>query len=370
MAGRQTTGIRVGDVSDVLERIAPLSLAAEWDNVGLLIGQPDAPVRRLILTIDLTEDVLDEVVRAGAEMVMAYHPVIFKPISRVSGVVLSAAQAGVAVYSMHTALDAAAGGTNDVLAEAIGIAGARPLQPQAGEPECKLVVFVPERDLAAVTEAAFGAGAGRMGRYTECAFRTPGTGTFRGEPGSRPAVGRPGRREEVQEWRVEMVCPRDRLGEVLSAVRAAHSYETPAIDVVPLAAAPGPLGMGRIGRLKRPMEVSRFVGQVKRALGVRRILRAGRDSGKVGLVACAAGSAGSLYEAALAAEADAYVTGEMRHHDALAAAAAENRMMVLCVGHTNSERPVLAKLADRLRRELPALQVSLSRFDRDPFRIA
>ena len=376
MAGKRDSSSRsgrptVGEVCDVLEAIAPLHLAAEWDNVGLLIGDRAGPARRLLLTIDLTEAVLREAGRAAARMVVAYHPPIFKPVSRLTAeaapVALAAARAGLAVYAPHTALDAAAGGTNDVLAEVVGIRRPRPLEPIARQGQCKVVIFVPPADVSAVAAAAFAAGAGKIGNYAECSFRAAGVGTFRGGEGSSPAVGRAGRREQVEELRLEVLAPQDRLAAVLEAVRAAHSYETPAIDVYPLQDVLPGAGMGRIGELSRPVTVRSFVGRLKRALGLERVLLAGGTSGKVNVAACCAGSCGGLFRSAAAGGADAYVTGEMRHHDALAAAAAG--MTCICVGHSNSERIVLPPLRGRIRQAVAGLDVRISRADRDPFEI-
>jgi len=363
--------LRVQQVCDVLAQIAPPELAAEWDNVGLLIGDPARPVRRALLTIDLTAAVLAEARRQRAEMVLAYHPPIFRPLNRLTPqeapVVYEAARSGLAVYSMHTALDAAPGGTNDVLAEVVGIVQPRPLEPSVQSGYRKLTVFVPPGDLDRVAEAAFQAGAGRIGSYDRCSFYTRGLGTFRGGPGSRPRLGRAGRFERAEEFRLEVIVPASRLEEVVSAVRAAHSYETPAVDIYPLEQRPAGTGQGRIGPLARPAGLTAIVARLKRALGLRGLLIAGRRRGRYASAACCAGSCGSLFRAAGRAGAELYVTGEMRHHDALAAVAAG--LTVICTGHSNSERITLSRLAGRLRRALPGLTVRVSRADRDPFEV-
>jgi len=367
--------MKVRDICRAMEEIAPLSPAAEWDNVGLLIGDPAAPVRKMILCIDLTEAVVAEVSRAAAQMVMAYHPVIFKPISRLTPQacpsVFAAARKGLAVYSAHTALDVAAGGTNDVLAAALDLRDRRPLEPQADEGQCKIVVFLPVEELPTVAAAAFGAGAGVIGDYRDCSFFSHGIGTFCGGEGTAPAVGQPGRHEAVEEVRLEMVASRRKVAAVCQAVRQAHSYEEPAIDVYPLLARPGGLGPGRVGRLGRPVRLATLIGRVKKALGVSKVLLAGATKARQGrlvdTVAVAAGSCGSLWRAAVDDGASVYLTGEMRHHDALAASAAG--LDVICVGHSHSERLTLERLAGRLGRMLPKLKVVLSRADRDPFDI-
>lgn len=393
--------MKVSDVSAALETIAPPRYAEEWDNVGLLLGDADAPCRRVLLCVDLTAAVLAEARQARTDLVMAYHPPLFKPATRITKqaapIAYAALRAGLAVYSVHTAYDAAIGGANDALADALGMGPERrPLQPRQAEGAYKVAVFVPPHDLPAVADAAFAAGAGQVGRYRECAWASPvGFGSFYGEEGARPAIGRPGRREYVEERRWETLVPPGRLSAVLAAIRAAHSYEEPAIDVVRLAAPsgePAGAGLGRVGTLRRPASMKTLLARVRDACGTRSIQlvtpnpapsgRRQRDRAArldvairgrfatppiIRTLAVGCGSCGPLFRAAVAAGADLYVTGELRHHDALAAAAA--RLTVACVGHSHSERLTLRPLADSLRRLLPGLRVVLSHADRDPFAI-
>ena len=363
--------MKVREIAAVLGELAPLELAADWDNVGLLLGDESARARTLMLCIDLTAEVLVEASRKKVDMVMAYHPVIFKPVGRItaeaSPVLWQAARKGVAVYSMHTALDAAAGGTNDTLAEMLELRDVRPLEPAEAAAECKVVTFLPAGDVSAVSEAAFAAGAGQIGQYSQCAFRSEGVGQLRGGQESSPTVGRAGRLEQVEEIRLEMIAPAGAVEAVRAAIASAHSYEEPPVDVYPLLGQAGELGMGRVGRLARPIKLPTLIGRVKQGLGVAGLMQAGPTDGKVATVAVSAGSAGGMWKAALAAGADAYLTGEMRHHDALAAAAAG--LAVLCVGHSNSERITLGKLARRLAGMLDGVKVMTSATDRDPFTI-
>ena len=174
--------MKIRQVVEALDVLAPPALAAEWDNVGLLVGDAGAPVGKLLLCVDLTAEVLAEAVRARAQMVLAYHPVIFKPARRVTAgaapVVYEAARRGLAVYCPHTALDAAVGGTNDVLADVLGLGDRRPLQPARRQDHCKIVTFVPHEVLSHVADAAFAAGAGQIGNYRDCAYFTHGIYKF------------------------------------------------------------------------------------------------------------------------------------------------------------------------------------------------
>lgn len=365
--------MNVREICRVLDDIAPLQLAADWDNVGLLIGDGRSEIRRLMLCIDLTRDVLEEVRRCKAGMVLAYHPVIFKSLKRLTAeaapIAWQAARMDLAVYSPHTALDAVEQGTNDVLADVLGLEDRRPLDAHTPDGRRKLVVYAPPEDAGRLAQAAFDSGAGQIGEYSECSFAVRGVGTFTPGDQANPAVGQQGQHESVEEMRLEITAPADRTHLILETLRMAHRYEEPVIDVYSLDDEPGPVGMGRVGRLRRPVKLATLLGRIKKALGLRDVLLADRSpEGKdrmVGTAAVAAGSAGRMWRSAVAAGASLYLTGEMRHHDALAATAAG--LSVVCVGHSNSERITLGRLAERLTDSLEAVAVQVSETDRDPF---
>lgn len=367
--------MKVEDVLLALDALAPLSFAEAWDNVGLLAGDPAADVTQILVTVDLTPQVAREAASVGATMVVAYHPPIFAGVKRLpwDAPWAQLAARGAAIYSMHTALDVAHGGTNDVLADACGLVERRALRPLAlpQDGDLKLVFFVPEDALERVSDAVFAAGAGHIGDYARCSFRTNGTGTFFGEAGASPAVGEAGRLETVTEVRVETVLPRAKMTAVLAALRATHPYEEVAFDLVRLAPRPPegpPRGLGRIGSIAR---ISRraFVDGVKRALGVPHLLVAGSIDGDVERVAVAAGSGKSLVGEAVGMLADTFVTGELSHHDALDAV--RRGLFVVTTLHSNSERAAVRAFAGHLRRTLaPAgVRVHDAESDHDPFAI-
>jgi dinuclear metal center YbgI/SA1388 family protein len=368
--------MKLSQVIDVLEEISPTRYAEAWDNVGLLVGDRQQEVTRAICCIDYTPSVAAEAAAEKCDLVVAYHPVIFDGVKRIvaggtTNVVLDAIRRGVAIYSPHTALDVADGGTNDMLADAIGIAAEtraplRLIEPKASQ--YKLVTFVPEKDVDGVAAALFNAGAGRIGNYTQCSFRSPGTGTFYGEEGAtNPTVGQSGKLERAPEIRIETVMPIARLTDVLAALRTSHPYEEPAFDLVQLAAPPEKLGQGRLGKLSSPMPREQVIDRIKRELGLTHLLIAGPTSGMVTTAACCAGSCGEFVKDALKANAELFLTGELRHHDALAAANAG--MTVVCTLHTNSERAVLKRVIGRLTAALDGFDAILSQQDRDPFMV-
>jgi dinuclear metal center YbgI/SA1388 family protein len=367
--------MKIADLLAAMEAIAPLRHAEPWDNVGLLAGDPAQPLSKVLLTIDYTMAVAEEGNAESCDAVVAYHPPIFGGLKRIpsDGAIAFALRRGVAIYSPHTALDAASAGTNDVLADIVGIDARVPIRASAvsenpRDDACKLVTYVPEQAIERVSAALFAAGAGHIGRYSSCSFRSFGTGTFFGEAGTTPNVGEAGRLERVDEVRLETVVPLARVRDVVAALRGSHPYEEPAFDLVRLAPTPGEsraaYGMGRIG-LVAPTSRAALFARIKSGLGIEAMLVAGKTDGVVTRVAVAAGSAGDLLSAAIAQGAEVVVTGEVRHHDALAAAA--KGVTVVCALHSQSERVTLAKLAEALVSRLPSMRVHLSQKDRDPF---
>jgi dinuclear metal center YbgI/SA1388 family protein len=303
-------------------------------------------------------------------LVVSHHPLLFRGAKRLTGdtteggIVLDLLRGEVAVYSPHTAFDNCVGGINDQLAQLLGLTALQPLRRRdVPTREVKLVVLTPQGDLAHVSEAAFAAGAGIIGEYDRCSFRLPGTGTFRGSAASNPTVGTPGVFEEAPEVRLEMVCPESKLPAVLAAVHRTHSYETPAIDVYPLAALPGP-GEGRIGQLTTPLPLAALVERVKAALPAPVVGVVGDPGRLVSTVALACGAAGEYVADAVRARADVFLTGEARFHECLEAEA--RGLALLLAGHHATERPAVETLARWLKERFAEVEVWASERERDP----
>lgn len=353
-------------VVGLLEEVAPLRHAESWDNVGLLLApladrlddtRPPS-VRRALLCIDLTDAVLDEVLAGGFDLVVAYHPPLFRPLKRLRPAVpgerrlVALARAGVAVYSPHTALDAAPNGVNDWLSAGLGPGEVRPLQQaETADPalELKLVTFVPGEHVDKVAAALSAAGAGVIGEYGECSSRAETTGTFRGSAASNPRVGERQKLETVAEVRLEMVCPKSALARVAEVMRDVHPYEEPAWDVYPLAPRPAlGFGVGRRVTLSEPAPLSTLVERLKLHVGRRSLRVAAAQHHRAGSLvhhaAVCAGSGGSVFEHA--GSVDLLVTGELSHHavlDKLASGAS----VILCE-HSSSERGFLSVLSRKL----------------------
>lgn len=351
-----------------MEALAPLHYAESWDNVGLLLGDPDQEVRHVLFTIDYTAAVAKEARALGCDAVVSYHPPWFTPMKRLTAPhpLYAAARDGVAIYSPHTALDVAPGGTNDVLGDAVGMVTRRPLRfATPAVKDHKLVTFVPIAQADAVCDALFDAGAGRIGDYSGCSFRTPGTGTFLGGESSNPQVGRKGAFERVDELRIEMRVPQAKLPQVIAALQASHPYEEVAYDLLALAPDPSIHGIGRIGELEAKRPLGELVAELKRQMGLSHALVAGEAASSIRTVAVCAGAGGEMLSDAIAQKADLFVTGEMRHHDALRALSRGTR--VVCLLHSGSERAALRPLVARVQEKLPGLKLTQSTADADPF---
>jgi dinuclear metal center YbgI/SA1388 family protein len=360
----------VAEVAQFLDGLAPPSLAAQWDNVGLLLGDADTPVERVMTCLTVTPASAAEAIGSHAQMIVTHHPILFRSVKRLTTatpegrIVLALIRGGVAVYSPHTAFDNAAGGINDLLARRLGLQDVGPVRSGEGLKQYKLVVFVPDADLARVSDAIFAAGAGNIGQYSQCSFRLAGTGTFFGSLETNPAVGQKGRREEVSEWRLEAICPANRTQEIVAALRRAHSYEEPAYDIYPLHSDPSTQGEGRIGRLANSVALRQLAETVKATLRADQVQVIGDPSRDVERVAIACGAGGEFVADAVRVRADVLLTGEARFHDYLAAGA--HNLALVLPGHYATERFAVEQLVVWLQQQWPGLGIWASKREHDP----
>lgn len=360
----------VGGIALFIDRFAPKSLAESWDNVGLLIGDRTAEVSRVMTCLTVTPTSAREAIDRKAQLIVTHHPVLFRPVQRLTAddpqgrMLLELIRAGVAVYSPHTAFDSTAGGINEMLAERIGLTGCRPLRPSTNSARVKLVVFVPQGDLEKVSRAMFDAGAGVIGEYRECSFRTAGRGTFFGSEASNPTVGQAGRREDVDEWRLEVACPQSAVARIVTAMRGAHSYEEPAYDIYPLASDPGRTGAGRCGELPNSTSLEAFAARVRTALGSSVVQVVGPRDRLIQRVAVACGSGGEFLSDASAHGCDVLVTGEASFHRVLEGEA--TGVALILAGHFATERFAVERLAEKLSTEFASLDVWTSTTESEP----
>jgi len=377
--------MKIKDIAEQIEKIVPLKFAQDWDNVGLLIGNPQANVKNILLTIDVTSNVITEAKRLKTDLIISYHPVIWDGLKKITaeppvklgakylaprstrGLVYELIRCGIAVFSIHTALDSVIGGINDGLAEIVGIQDGKPIGDYVDYPagdKYKLIVFVPIDSVAKVSNEVFAAGAGWIGNYSNCSFQAAGTGTFLPLEGAKPAVGKKGRLEKVPEVRFETIMPADKLDEVIAAMKKAHPYETPAFDIFKLYN-PDKFGLGRIGRLTQPSFIKQIINRIKKHTGAKAIGIVGKENRLVKTAAVCAGSCGKIINSVIAAKTDLYVTGELKHHQALAAQ--EAGLTCICLSHSVSERFMLKKFAKQLQEQAKQVTIKISKKDTDPF---
>jgi putative NIF3 family GTP cyclohydrolase 1 type 2 len=327
---RRRAAVTVNDVWRALDERFPFAHCADWDNVGILLGDPDGPVRSVAAVFALL-------------------------------------RLGVSVISAHTNADAAPRGVSHAMGRRLRLLGIRPLIP--GEPSsgaCKIVVFVPPSHAEAVLGAAADAGGGRIGGYSRCSFRTPGIGTFLGGADTSPRFGTAGTEERMEEVRLETVAPGSRARAVLAAVRKAHPYEEPAIDVVPLREGALGGGIGIVGEFPEPLPLDRALDLVRLALRPSWIHVAGPRRKTVRRVAIVGGSGAEFAFAAREAGADLYITGDVKYHQALDAAAGD--MPVADIGHASGERWILPEFRRVISTRFPGAVSARVMMDEEPLR--
>jgi dinuclear metal center YbgI/SA1388 family protein len=339
------------DIDRLLDSWAPKAIAWDRDNVGLQIGDPARHIRKILLALDLTDDIIREAKRKSADLVITHHPLFFRPVrsirsdERVGRLTLSLAANNIAHYALHTNLDYAPGGVSYALAGALGLRDIGSLEPLTGTFQ-KIAVFVPEGHADAVMRAMTSEGAGTIGAYDHCSFQTAGTGTFRPLQNARPYIGTGGTHERVNEIRIEMVVPRWKCQQVVSAMRHAHPYEEVAYDVIDLATPVPQYGAGAIGSLPRAMTLRSFLALVKRRLGTPHLRYCGDAGRNIRTVAVCGGSGTDYLPAALRNNADVFVTADLRYHTFQDC---DGNIALVDAGHYETEKVVLRQLLLFLR---------------------
>ena len=345
----------VGAWLEVLHERYPPAQAAGWDNPGLQVGAPDWPVRRVLVTLDVTAEVLDEAGRVEGTFVIAHHPLLFRPLARLTPdtaagrLALAAARAGTAVAAAHTNLDVTddGAGTNDPVVAVLGLEAVTPLTTELRDgARVKLIAFVPPEAVDGVLDAVSAAGAGRIGEYERCSFRVEGTGTFRPLPGSDPYSGEGiGQDAHERELRLEMELPRARAGAVVAALIAAHPYDEVAYDLVPLLDG-ARNGFGRVGTLPQPLPLAEVAAAIRDGLPAPHLRYAGDPERPISRVAIVGGAGDSLVAAAQASGAQVYVTGDLRHHVTLDART--QGLALIDAGHHATEVAAMPTFLARL----------------------
>jgi len=346
---------RVKDLMQMMEENFPANLAEEWDNTGLQVGDPGQTVNRLLIALDLDQAVLEQALEQKADMVITHHPLIFKALKKLdysqphANLIRRLIQAGISVYSAHTNLDAAPNGLNQYLAERLELTEIKPLFPAFDEELFKIVVYVPVSHAEMVREAMTGAGAGHIGRYSDCTFGVQGIGTFRPGADTNPYSGKSGQLERAEEYRLETVAYKSMVPTIIAAMEKVHPYEEVAYDLYQLENRGRSYCPGRQGRLSQVTVLAEYARRVKEILELDHIRVIGDLQRKVKKIAVVSGSGASFIDVCLKQGADLLVTGDIKYHEAKDAQAAG--LAIIDAGHQGTEQIAVSLLSDLLSRE-------------------
>ncbi|MDF2854408.1 MAG: hypothetical protein K0Q87_259 [Neobacillus sp.] len=309
------------EIIQLFEKFSPKGLAMEGDKIGLQVGRLSKKVDRVMIALDVLEEVIDEAIANNVQLIIAHHPPIFRPLKKVitdtvpGRMIEKLLKHDIAVYAAHTNLDVAEGGVNDLLADALGIEQTEVLVPTYEKKLKKIVVFVPKSNVEQVIDALGNAGAGHIGNYSHCSFSTDGNGRFLPGENTNPTIGKQGQIESVEEVRIETIVPELQLKKVVTAMIKAHPYEEVAYDVYPVDNQGEVLGLGRIGKVNE-MTLAEFAETVKTALDVKTVRVVGDLNSKVKKVAVLGGDGNKYFMHAKFKGADVYVTGDIYYHTA------------------------------------------------------
>jgi len=360
----------VKEVTTVLEEIAPLAYAEDFDNVGLLVGSYTQEVSAILVTLDTLENVVDEAISNNCNLIVSFHPIIFSGLKKITGstyierVIIKAIQNNIAIYSMHTALDNSKEGVNAKICEVLEILDPQILIPQKSTIK-KLTTYAPINTSEKIKNALFEAGAGNIGNYSNCSFTTTGTGSFRAENDANPTIGKIGETHFEEEVQINVTFSASIEKKVMNALFKNHPYEEVAYEVLTLENENHDIGMGMIGILKKPMGENDFLKLVQErmnASGIRHSKLLNKDIEKVAVLG---GSGAFAINAAKAAGADIFITADVKYHQFYTA---ENKMVIADIGHFETEQFTKNLLVDYLTKKIPNFAIRLSESKTNPIK--
>ena len=360
----------IREITQYLEAIAPVSYQESYDNSGLIVGDPNKEVKNILITLDAIEPVVDEAIEKNCELIIAHHPIVFRGLKKLNGsnyverTVIKAIKNDIAIYSIHTNLDNVHLGVNKKIGEKLGLVNLKILSPKK-EALSKLVTFCPSKNAPGILEALHNAGAGSIGDYSHCSFTTQGEGSFKPLDGSKPHIGETGKLEKVNEDRIEVLLPRHRESEVLNALFSAHPYEEVAYYLHRLENENQAVGSGMIGDMQQEMPADDFLKYVKAKMELLCIRHTKEISRNIKKVAFCGGAGSFLLGAAKRARADAFITADYKYHEFFDA---EERLMILDIGHYESEVFTKDLLLGFLTGKFANIAPVLSAVDTNPVR--
>ncbi len=360
--------MQISEITNYIESIAPLAYQESYDNAGLLVGSPTDEVDSALITLDVTEAVIDEAIAGNFKMVIAHHPLIFGGIKKINGrneterCLIKAIKNDIAIYAAHTNLDSVFGGVNSKICEKLGLENCQILSPVKGQLK-KLVTFIPAEHASKVQQAVFEAGAGHIGNYDSCGYSLDGTGSFRGNESSNPFVGEKGQVHFEKETRFETIFPAHLQGKIINALLSAHPYEEVAYDIYPLDNDFKLSGAGMTGELSTPVDEQEFLHLVKKEFKSGVIKHSPLLGRKIKKVAVCGGSGSFLIRQAISAKADLFITGDLKYHQFFEA---EGKIVLADIGHFESEQYTKEVFYELLTKKFPKFALRLSVVNTNP----
>ena len=358
----------VREITSCLDEWAPIAYAEDFDNVGLLVGDYDQKIERALVTHDAIESVIDEAIKEKCNLIICFHPIIFKGLKRITNdtyverTVAKAIKNDIAIYAIHTALDVQLHGVNKGLADALKLTKRKVLAPSKGS-FLKLNTYVPHAQLSNVQAALFAAGAGALGNYAECSFYSEGMGSSLPLEGSNAFVGEKGKRHEEAEAQLQIVLPKHCKNKVIDALQQAHPYETVAYELTALENVRSNLGMGCIGQLTKPITEEEFLQDLKAILGTPMLRHSALLGKKIDRVALLGGSGSFAIDAAKGQNANVLITADLKYHDFYKG---ENRILLIDAGHYESEQFTKKTIMKFLSENFPNFAFISSKTDTNP----
>tara|TARA_B110000037_G_scaffold222466_1_gene297465 strand:+ start:907 stop:2004 length:1098 start_codon:yes stop_codon:yes gene_type:complete len=360
--------MKLNNIISYLEELAPPALQESYDNSGLICGNPSMQITKAIICLDAIEEVLDEAIEKGANLIIAHHPIVFAGLKTFTGknyverVIIKAIKNDIAIYAIHTNLDNVMQGVNAKIAELLDIQQPKVLSPKSNTLS-KLVYFTPEKEAENIKNMLFEAGAGNIGNYSEASFDSIGKGTFKGNENSNPVVGEKMQRESVNEIRTELLIPRHLEAKIVLKLKEIHPYEEVAYDIYAIENKNQTIGAGMIGNLKEEMDALEFLKKLKKTFNCGCIKHTNLGNKKINKVALCGGSGSFLLKNALQQKADIYITGDFKYHEFFDA---ENKIIIADIGHFESEQYTNELLFAKLTKNFPTFAFLLTEINTNP----
>ena len=360
--------MKIKDIINLFNEFAPLQLQESYDNAGLIVGDPEGETNSVLLTIDVTEEVIDEAIKKKDALIIAHHPIIFSPLKKITGknyaerCIIKAIQNNIAIFAVHTNIDAVYNGVNAKICEKIDLNNTRILEPKE-DLLVKLVTFIPDDYVEKVRIKLFEAGAGHIGNYDACSFNTQGIGTFRAGENTNPFVGKKGNIHKENETRFETIIPLFYKDNVIKALMESHPYEEVAYDIYPIKNKFNAAGSGMIGELNKPISEKKMLDLLKEAFNCKCIRHTRFLNKPIKKVALCGGSGSFLLQQAIQNNADIFISGDFKYHQFFDA---DNKILIADIGHFESEQFTTEIFYDVLTKKLTNFAIHFSKVNTNP----